>query len=162
MFTVTDLSEVWVFADIFEMDLARVKRDAHVVVTVVSYPDKKFEGKVDYVAGTLDAATHTARVRCTLSNPDKELKPEMYATIAISVDQRKSLAISHDSLVRLGDSTVVFVEAGQAPDNRVKFVRRPVIVDEGEGGPWLPLQHSELTKGDKIVTAGAVLISGMM
>ena len=162
LFTVADLSEVWVFADIFEMDLARVKKDAKVIVTVVSYPDKKFEGKVDYVAGTLDVNTHTARVRCTLSNPDKYLKPEMYATIAISVDQRKSLAIFHDSLVRLGDSTVVFVDGGPAPDNKTKFIRRPVIVDEGEGGPWLPLQHSELNKGDKVVTAGAVLISGMM
>ena len=168
LFTVADLSKVWVYADIFEMDLARVKVGSKVKVNVVTYPNRVFVGEVDYVSGMLDKDTRTAKVRCTFDNCgtvpgvcDKLLKPEMYATVAIAVDVRTALAIPRESLLRLGDSTVVFVEVGRTKDNRIRYERRPVTVDEGEGSPWLPVSHG-LEKGEKLVTNGAVLLSGML
>src|SRR5207253_9010213 len=81
LFTVGELDRVWVFADLYEMDLARVNVGSKVVVKIVAYKDKTFPGKVDWVAGMLDSTSRTAKVRCTLDNPDKLLKPEMYATV---------------------------------------------------------------------------------
>jgi len=161
LFTIGELDKVWILADIFEMDLARVKVGAKVVVKIVTYPGKTFEGKVDYVAGMLDPVTRTARVRCIFENPDKLLKPEMYATVQISVDERKALAIPRSALLRLGDSTVVFVELGESSDKRIRYERRPVTIDETEGSPWLPVTHG-LDRGNKIVVSGAVLLSGML
>lgn len=163
LFTIADLSKVWVFADIFELDLARVKVGAPVLVKVVAYPDRNppFKGTVDFVSGMLDPSTRTVRVRCIFDNSDKALKPEMYATAYISVDIRKALAIPRSALLRLGDSTVVFVELGKTADGRTRYERRPVTVDETEGSQWIPVSHG-LDKGDRIVVSGAVLLSGML
>ena len=161
LFTVGELDKVWVLADVYEMDLARMKVGAPVSVKVVAYPGKTFTGRVDWVSGTLDPMSRTAKVRCTFDNPDRLLKPEMYATVTISVEETKALALPKGAVLRLGDQTVVFVETGKTPDGRLKFERVPVQVDEGEGSQWLPVQHG-LDKGTKVVTQGAILLAGMI
>ncbi len=161
LFTVGELDEVWVIADVYELDMSRVTVGSPATVKVVAYPDKLFQGKVDWVSGMLDPASRTAKVRCTFANPDRLLKPEMYATISISVEARKELAIPKGSAIRLGEKTFVYVERGNAPDGRLVFEGLPVDIDEGEGGQWLPISKG-LKVGDKVVTAGTVLLSGML
>ena len=161
LFTVGELDRVWVLADVFEMDLGRIKVGARATVRVVTYPNRIFEGVVDYVSGQLDPNTRTAKVRCAIANPDRDLKPEMYATVSISVAERKALAIPRSAMLRLGDQTVVFVEMGTAPNGLIRFERRPVAVDEDEGGDYLPVTHG-LERGEKIVTSGAILLAGMI
>lgn len=161
LFTIGELDHVWVIGDAYEMDLGRIKKGAHATVRVVTYPNRIFEGTVDYVAGQLDPTTRTAKVRCTIANPDRDLKPEMYATVAISVAERKALAIPRSAMLRLGDQTVVFVQMGTAPNGLIRFERRPVAVEEDEGGDYLPVTHG-LERGEKIVTQGAILLAGMI
>lgn len=158
LFTIGDLQRVWVMADVFEQDFNRVHVGADVEVRVVSYPKRRFKGKVDWVSGALDPATRTAKVRCTLENPDRALRPEMYATVYLSVDQEKALAIPRSALLRLGDQTVVFIAKGQTDDRLVRFERIPVTVDEGEGSQWVPVKHG-LSPGMQLVVSGAILLS---
>jgi cobalt-zinc-cadmium efflux system membrane fusion protein len=161
LFTIGDIDRVWVLADVFQMDLARVQLGAPVAVTVVTYPGRVFWGTVDWVSGMMDPTTRTAKVRCTFDNADHALKPEMYVTVQITVDQKRVVAIPRSAFLRLGEQTVVFVERGSAPDGRVRYERVPVSVeDEGEGSNWLPVTHG-VTKGTPIVTAGAILLAGM-
>jgi cobalt-zinc-cadmium efflux system membrane fusion protein len=170
LFTVGELDHVWVLADVYEMDLARVKVGAKVSVKVVAYAGRTFDGRVDWVSGALDPSTRTAKVRCTFENPltddadgttTRMLKPEMYATVTISVEEKRAVALPKGAVLRLGDQTVVFVQSGTAPDGRLKFERLPVQVDEGEGGQWLTVEHG-IDKGQKVVTAGAILLAGMI
>lgn len=161
LFTVGELDRVWLLADVYEMDLARVKVGSKVSVKVVAYPERKFEGKLDWISGTLDKDTRTIKVRCTFDNADRALKPEMYATVSISVEERKALALPRNAVLRMGDQTVIFVQDGKAPDGRLKFERKPVAVDEGEGGQWLPVSHG-VEKGALVVVGGGVLLSGMI
>jgi len=161
LFTVGELDSVWVFADVFEMDLARVRRDAPVSIKVVAYPDKVFAGKVDWISDALDPTSRTARVRCSIPNLGRELKPEMYATVAISVAAPPVAALPRAALLRIGDQTVVFVETGSAPDGRIKFSRRIVAVNEDEGTDYLPIVRG-VNRGDHVVTSGAILLSGML
>jgi cobalt-zinc-cadmium efflux system membrane fusion protein len=161
LFTIGELDSVWVLADVFEIDVARVKKDARVTVKVVAYPNQIFEGRVDWVSGTLDPTSRTAKVRCKISNPERQLKPEMYATVSISVAERKALAIPRSAMLRLADQTMVFVEGGKAPNGLIRFERRPIAVDEEEGGDYLPVTRG-LTAGERIVTSGAILLSGML
>jgi cobalt-zinc-cadmium efflux system membrane fusion protein len=161
LFTVGELDHVWVLADVYEMDIARVKVGARVNVKVVAYPGKMFDGRVDWVSGALDPTSRTAKIRCSFDNPDRLLKPEMYATVTISVEESRALAVPKGAVLRLGDQTVVFVQIGTTPDGKLKFERVPVQVDEGEASEWLPLQHG-LDKGTKIVTQGAILLAGMI
>jgi cobalt-zinc-cadmium efflux system membrane fusion protein len=157
LFTIGELDHVWVIGDLYEMDFARVKVGAPAVVTVVAYPGKTFTGVVDWVSGTLDPVMRTAKVRCNFDNKDRFLRPMMYATVQISVDQKRALAIPRDALLRLGDSKIVFIETGEG-DGLVKFKRMPVDVDEGESSQWLEVKKG-LQSGQKIVTAGAILLA---
>ena len=157
LFTVGEIDKVWVIADLYEMDIARVHVGTPADVSVVTYKGKIFKGQVDWVSGMLDPATRTAKVRCTFDNPDKLLRPEMYATVQISVDQTRALAIPRNALLRLGEYKVVFIEVSDEP-GRVRFQRMPVDVDEGESSQWLEVKHG-LEKDQKIVVSGAILLS---
>ena len=157
LFTIGELDHVWVIGDLYEMDFARVHDGAPAIVTVVAYPGRVFKGTVDWVSGSLDPMTRTAKVRCNFDNLDRSLRPMMYATVQISVDQKQALAIPRDALLRLGDSKIVFVQVGEG-DGVVKYRRIPVDVDEGESSKWLEVKHG-LSAGQKIVTAGAILLA---
>jgi cobalt-zinc-cadmium efflux system membrane fusion protein len=161
LFTVGELDSVWVLGDVFEMDLGRVKAGTACLATVVSYPGRVFRGQADWVSDTLDPATHTSKVRCKIVNSDRALKPEMYATVGLPVDRQVALAIPRGALLRLGDQTVVFVEVGKTPDGRLRFERRPVVVNEEQGGDFLPVLRN-LAKDERIVVSGAILLSGML
>jgi membrane fusion protein, heavy metal efflux system len=161
LFTVGQLDEVWVLGDVFELDMSRVSVGAPATVKVVAYPDKVFQGKVDWVSGILDPTSRTAKVRFTFDNPGGLLKPEMYATVAISVEIRKALALPKGSVLRSRDQTVVFVDKGTTPDGQLRFLRVPVDVDEGEGSQWLPVSKG-LEPGTKVVTHGGVLLLGLL
>jgi cobalt-zinc-cadmium efflux system membrane fusion protein len=157
LFTIGELDKVWMLGDLYEMDIARVHVGAPATVTVVSYPGKVFAGVVDWVSGSLDPNTRTAKVRCTFDNPEKLLRPMMYATAQISVDRENALAIPRNALLRLGEDKVVFIEVGDA-NNQVRFKQVTVDVDEGESSPWLIVKKG-LQPGQKIVVNGAILLS---
>ena len=160
LFTIGEIDHVWAMGDVYEVDIPRVKKDAEVEIKVVSYKDKPFKGKVEWVQHMLDPVTRTAKVRFSFDNPGGALLPEMYGTVYIKVDQRKALAIPRNAILRLGDTRVVFVQTGTAPDGRIKFERMPVDVDEFTADNWLPIRHG-LEKGMLVVTKGAVLLSEM-
>jgi cobalt-zinc-cadmium efflux system membrane fusion protein len=157
LFTIGELDHVWVLGDVYEIDMARVHEGARAQVTVVAYPDKVFDGKVDWISGSLDPNTRTAKVRCTFDNPDRMLRPSMYATVRIAVDERKALAIPRDALVRLGEYKVVFVQVGDS-GGKTGFERLPVDIDEQDTRPWLQIKHG-LEAGQKVVVAGAAALS---
>jgi cobalt-zinc-cadmium efflux system membrane fusion protein len=161
LFTVGDLDSVWVLGEIFEMDLRRVKAGTDCLASVVTYPGRVFRGKADWVSNTLDPATHTSKVRCKIANSDRALKPEMYATVTLPVDRQVALAIPRSALLRLGDQTVVFVEVGKAPDGRLRFERRPVVVNEELGSEYLPVLRN-LAQDERIVVSGGILLSAKL
>ena len=75
---------VWVLADLYEQDLAMVAVGAPVTVRVPAYAGETFAGKVDHVGEVLDPMTHTVKLRCLVPNPEKRLKPEMFARVEIA------------------------------------------------------------------------------
>ena len=161
LFTIGQADKVWVLADVFELDVRRVKSGSKVVVSVAGWPERNFEGTLDWISTALDPSTHATRVRCTFDNPDGALKPDMFTTVRISVDVKKAIAIPRSSVLRFGDQTVVFLDRGPDKNGKERFERLPVAVDEGEGSDWLTVEHG-LEKGDRIVTGGAILLSALL
>jgi RND family efflux transporter MFP subunit len=157
LFTIGELDRVWVLGNVYEMDLARVHEGAPASVSVVAYPGKEFAGEVDWVSGALDPSSRTATVRATFSNSDKLLRPMMYATVQISVERHRALAIPRNALLRLGDARVVFVEAGRVGD-KLRFRRVSVDVDEGESSAWLEVKGG-LVQGQRVAVSGAILLA---
>ncbi len=136
-----------------------MKTGAPVTVRVVSWPERAFDGRVDWISGALDPASRTAKIRCVLENRDRALKPEMYATAVLKVAGRRALAVPRSALFRMGDATVVFVRSGKTPDGSVKFTLRPVQTDDEGGAGPVPVLHG-LEAGEEIVTSGTVLVAG--
>src|ERR1022692_16850 len=161
LFTIGELDRVWVIADVFEMDLGRVKKGAAVTVKVVAYPDKTFSGVVDWMSDLLDPTARTAKVRCAIANPGRDLKPEMYATVGIAVAGQSALALPHTAVLRIADQTVVFVDEGKTAGGQRRVVRRIIAISEDEGGDLVPVTHG-LSAGDRVVTSGGILLSGML
>jgi len=85
------------------------------------------------------------------------LKPEMYATAQITVEQRRALAIPRNAILHLGEQTVVFLDLGEKEGTQ-RFERVPVWVDEGESSNWLVVQRG-LSIGQRIVTNGAIKLA---
>lgn len=158
LFTIGNLNSVWAMADVFEVDLPRVRIGAPVNVGVISYPDRTFSGKVDWISGSLDPATRTAKVRCTIDNSEHLLKPEMYATVSITTDTRETMAIPRSAVVRLGDQMVAFVDRGAAPNGERRFERRIIAVDETTAGSYVPVLRG-LAPGESVVSSGAIMLS---
>ena len=159
LFTIGEIDKVWLIGDLYEIDLSRVHVGTAATMTGLAYPGKTYQGQVDWVSGMLDPSTRTAKVRCTFDNPDKELRPEMYASVKLLVDQKQALAIPRGAVLRLGDYKMAFIRVGEQ-DGHVRFQRLPVDVDEGQGeaGPWLEVRHG-LERGQTVVVNGAILLS---
>ena len=111
LYQVSDLSAVWVVADVFEQDLALVKTGARARVTVNAYPDKLFEGKITYVYPTLKADTRTVPVRVELPNPGTLLKPGMFAQMDLQVSGKgQAITVPLSAVIDSGTRQIVLVQ----------------------------------------------------
>ena len=101
VFTIAELDKVWVLADVYESDIARVKEGMNAEVTTLSYPGKVMRGKVDRIFNILDPETRTMRIRITLDNPNVLLKPEMIARVQLTFQENENLpAIPADAVIQ--------------------------------------------------------------
>jgi cobalt-zinc-cadmium efflux system membrane fusion protein len=160
LFTVGSIDHVWVMADIYEMDLARVQAGSSVSVAVVSYPGRVFEGKIDFISDAIDPSTRTALARAIIPNSDHTLKPGMFATVRIAVEGRDELAVPSTAVLRQSGQPIVYVSLGATPDGRQRFVRRPVLIDEVADENVIVIRRG-LNAGENVVSSNAVLLSGM-
>jgi membrane fusion protein, heavy metal efflux system len=159
LFTIGELDRVWVLADVFEMDLPRVKKGAAVDVSVLSYPDKKFSGVVEWISGSLDPISRTAKVRFSVDNHEGALRPEMFGTASISVDPDQKMAIKRSALLLLGKQAIAFVNIGTTPNGLLRFEQRPIAVDEMNGGDYVPVRGG-VERNERVVVKGEILLLG--
>ncbi|WP_460621092.1 efflux RND transporter periplasmic adaptor subunit [Hymenobacter tenuis] len=100
LFTVSNLDDIWIMANVFESDIAKVKTGYSADVTTLAYPDKHFTGRIDKVFNVLDPESKVMRVRVRLPNPGYLLKPEMYAQIKVyNIENEKMLAVPAQSVI---------------------------------------------------------------
>lgn len=112
LFTVTNLSEVWLVANIFEKDIESVKEGQQAFVTVDSLPDHKFPARIVWVGDALSATTRTLPARANVANPQLMLKPNMFARMTVSVGNVSVLLVPQTAVIQKGDKTFVFVKTG--------------------------------------------------
>lgn len=112
LYTVADLSTVWVNAQVFQSDIGKIKTGDGAQITVDAYPGKTFAGRVDQILPQVDANTRTVRVRLVLSNPQLKLKPGMYVNVVLKVALGRQLVVPASAVLQSGTSQVVFVNHG--------------------------------------------------
>jgi RND family efflux transporter MFP subunit len=112
LYQVTDLSSVWVLADVFEQDIGLIKSGTRASVKINAYPDKVFEGRITYVYPTLTADTRTVPVRVELANPGRLLKPAMFTQVEMQVGgSKKVLTVPDSAVIDSGTRRIVLVQA---------------------------------------------------
>jgi len=112
LYTITDLSTVWVYAAVYQSQIGEVKVGDPISVTVDAYPGMTFKGHVDFIWQAIDPMTRTARVRCALLNPGRLLKLGMYVSIALEPQLGSALVIPDSGVFRTGTHNIVFVDRG--------------------------------------------------
>jgi RND family efflux transporter MFP subunit len=114
LYQVTDLSSVWVLADVFEQDIGLVKTGAKASVKINAYPGKAFEGKITYVYPTLKAETRTVPVRIELANPGHLLKPAMFSQVEVQVGAKAPvLTVPDSAVIDSGTRRIVLVQLAE-------------------------------------------------
>jgi Cu(I)/Ag(I) efflux system membrane fusion protein len=151
LFTLSDLSSVWLYADIYEKDIAAVSVGQEVQVTSNAYPGQTFAGVVTFINPVVDDATRAVKVRIEMPNPDGKLKPNMFVSAAVRLPLGESLAIPVSSLLDTGARKVVYVAQGED-----SFVKRDITTGQEADGYIQVL--SGLQPGEVVVTAAAFLI----
>lgn len=151
LFTIVDLSTVWVVADLFEMDFARVRVGSVATVTTRAYPDLALRGRVSYIDPQVSAETRTAKARIEVPNTRHELRLGMYAEAAFQTEGASSTpAVTRTALQNVGDRTVVYLADTNRPGT---FIEREVRVGHA-AGDRVPVLTG-LRSGDLVVTEGS-------
>jgi cobalt-zinc-cadmium efflux system membrane fusion protein len=156
LFTISDLKNVWIWANVYESNIGNVHVGDDVDVTTLSYPGRVFKGKVDKIMNVLDPTNKVMKVRIVLSNSDYALKPEMFTNVTVN-NKGNSSALSIPSQALIFDNSQYFVVVyNSQSDVQIRPVKIISIVGSrayiAEG----------LKEGDKIVSSQAILIYGAL
>jgi membrane fusion protein, heavy metal efflux system len=146
LFTIADLSQVWVLCDVFENDLGEVHLGDSAEIRLNAFPDRVFHGKVADISRVLDPSTRSAKVRIVMSNQDGSLRPGMFASATLrSRALHPHLIVPTTAIMRLHDKDWVF-----AQESLRQFRKLEVRVEPGSSGEFSQLQ-SGLKAGQSVV-----------
>ena len=157
LFTVADLSTLWIESDLFEKDLGKVKVGAPATATLSAYPGEIFKGRLTYISSTMDKQTRTVKARVEVPNPDGRLKPEMFATVAIAIATgggAKALLVPEDALLLLQGQPTVFVAESGGFESRA--------VEVGERAQGYVVLKSGVAAGESVVVSGAYALKARL
>jgi cobalt-zinc-cadmium efflux system membrane fusion protein len=155
LFSIADLSTVWLLADVYESDVPLIRIGQPVKVQVAAYPKESFSARVAYVGVAVDPATHRVAVRSVVENHEHKLKPDMFASFRLLTDSEvQALAVPVTAIVHDGGKTSVWIR-----QNGNQFGRREVDVGLEQAGYVQII--SGLKAGDQVVSEGSIFISNI-
>ena len=152
LYTIADLSKVWVYVDVFESDLPWVAAGDEAEMRLISVPGRVFRGRIAYLYPYAEADTRTVKVRLEFDNPDLALRPEQFADVTVHAARRvDALVVPSEAVVRSGPRDQLFVV--RAPG---KFEPREVTLGVSSDG-WVQVL-SGVREGERVVTSSQFLI----
>lgn len=155
LFTVADLTTVWVIADVFERDLGKLSVGHRAQVTVAAYPGEVFAGRLAYLSDTVDATTKTVKAHIELPNPGRRLKPGMFATASLQTSStQRVLAVPSAAVTLMNGRPAVFVDSGKG------FVPRQVETGPEQGGSVVVREG--LAPGERLAVEGVYALKSRL
>jgi cobalt-zinc-cadmium efflux system membrane fusion protein len=156
LFTVADLSKVWIEANLTEDTLSKVRVGSAATVTVTAYPGERFAGRVTYLASLLDKDSRTVPARIEVENKDGRLKPEMFATATIETNgaKREVLSVPDAAILLLQGQPTIFVQEHGGYE--------PRAIEPGDKLSGRTVIKSGVAAGEKVVTAGAYALKARL
>jgi len=151
LYTIADLSTVWVNADIYEYELAHIHVGQKATINLSYFPARNFVGKVTWISPIMDEKTRTAKVRLEFANRDFILKPEMYANAEIEINAGRKLAVPDEAVLDSGLRKVVFLDKGEG-----RFEPAEVKIGNKFDGYYEVLEG--LSPGERILASAGFLL----
>lgn len=153
IFTVAQISDVYVTANIYETEISRIKEGMVAKINVLAYPDRVFEGKIDRIFNVLDPSSQTMKARIKLANEDFALKPEMNATLTVAYDDgnREKLAVPSSAVIFDKNRYYVMIFK-----DRYNIETREI--DVYRQNPDFTYINSGLTEGEKVISKNQLFI----
>ena len=156
LFSVTDLSQVWVIASVYEKDFSQLRSGGKVNIALPSEPRRQFTGKIAYIDPKLEPATRTAQVRIELANPGMIFRIGMFVDVMVqTTENRTVLAVPKSAIQLLGNDSIAFVPAGAG-----RFRMAKVQLGDDLGSELQLI--SGLLAGEKVVTDGSFYLKAEM
>ena len=152
LYSLGTLDDVWITADIFEDELARISVGQALQAVTTAYPGEVFQGKIERISPAIDPSTHTLQIRCRVSNPARKLKPQMLARVKIMVEPGSTTVVPLDALVFETNAYFAYVDLGSD-----RFERRRVAI-----GSWnqdYARVIRGLKSGDRVVTGATMQVN---
>ncbi len=156
LFSISDLEEVWIQANVYESNISKVHLGDNVIITTVSYPGRVFNGRIDKMQNVLDPANKVMKVRIVLNNPGYALKPQMFASVTVTNPENKqSICISSKALIFDNSRYFVLKYNGNGDADITPVEVLSTLGDKTylSGGVKI---------GDHLITSQAVLIYGAL
>lgn len=152
LYTIADLTNIWVLADVYEYELPWIKIGQKAEMNLSYYPGKKFQGKVTYIDPFMDSKTRTLKVRMEFNNPTWKLKPNMYANVTLkSAIEKKSVAVPEEAVIHSGEKEIVIVQ-----DSSGGFDSRVITLGAQANGYYQVIKG--LKAGENVVTSSNFLL----
>jgi len=157
LYTVADLSDVWVLAQVFQSDAEKIKPGDPAAITLDAYPGRVFSGRVDYLLPQLDMNTRTLPVRLVFPNPGLKLRPGMYVNVGIKRPMGRQLVIPAAAAFHSGTKNLVFVSAGEGNIEPREVEFGPQVGDEIVVNKGLKADEQIVTSANFLIDSEAQL-----
>ncbi|TAN53701.1 MAG: efflux RND transporter periplasmic adaptor subunit [Methylococcaceae bacterium] len=151
LYTIADLSSIWIVGDIYEYELPLIAVGQSAGVSLSYAPDEVWQARIGFIYPTVDPQTRTGKVRFELTNPGEKLKPGMYANLTLRVPLGERLAVPKDAVLESGERRIVFIHHG---GGRLEW--RNARIGQ-RSGDWVEVLEG-LQEGEHVVTAANFLI----
>ncbi len=151
LYDIADLSKVWVFVEVYEVDLPFVMIGQSATINFQYGGEKSLTGKITYISPVIDPTTRTAKVRLEVNNSGYKLKPDMYVNAVILSDVGKQIVVPTRAVIDSGERKIVFVKSGKGQFTPQEVELGPEVNDER-------VIYSGLNEGDEVVTDGNFLL----
>jgi RND family efflux transporter MFP subunit len=157
LYTVADLSDVWVLAQVFQNDAGKIKPGDPAEVTVDAYPGRIFSGRVDYILPQLDMNTRTLPVRLVFANPGLKLRPGMYVNVRAKLPMGRQLVVPATAAFHSGTTNLVFVSSGAGNIEPREVELGPQVGDELVVTKGVKAQEQIVTSANFLIDSEAQL-----
>jgi RND family efflux transporter MFP subunit len=157
LYTVADLSDVWVLAQVFQSDAGKIKPGDPAEVTVDAYPGRVFNGRVDYILPQLDMNTRTLPVRLVFANPGLKLRPGMYVNVRAKLPMGRQLVVPASAAFHSGTKNLLFVYKGEGSIEPREVELGPQVGDELVVTKGIKAQEQIITSANFLIDSEAQL-----
>jgi RND family efflux transporter MFP subunit len=151
LYTITDLSHVWIIADVFEADIAAIKTGDVAYVSFANASAPPLAAKVEYIQPQVDPMTRTLKVRLGVHNPGLRMKPEMFVNVEFGVAGTPQLTVPSEAVLDSGDRQTVFVDLGNG------YLQPRQVTVDGRFGDRVAIA-SGVSAGERVVSSGTFLV----